>query len=108
MRIVHFAVAALLSVGSAAVAGEPVVAAPVYTPVASVEKSDVVKVHYRDHHRHWRHSWRHERRDWRHDPYAYERSYYYRPWRAERRWRERHYWRHHHRPHHYLQFRIDL
>ncbi|MEX2690957.1 hypothetical protein [Rhizobium mongolense] len=106
MRIARFAIAALLSLGSAVVAVEPVVAAPVYAPVASAEKSDVVKVHYRDHRRHGRHSWRYERRYWRHHPYAYERRHY-RPWRAERRWREHHYWRHHHRPD-YLYFRIDL
>ncbi|TCU23156.1 hypothetical protein EV130_108302 [Rhizobium azibense] len=105
MRIARFAIAALLSLGSLAVAVEPVVATPAYAPVASVDKSDVVKVHYRDHRRHWRHSWRHERRYGRHHPYAYER--HYRPWRAERRWRERQYWGHHHRPQH-LYFSIDL
>ncbi len=62
MRIAHFALAALLSLGSAVVAVEPVVAAPVYAAVASVEKSDVVQVRHREHRRDWRHSWRHERR----------------------------------------------
>ena len=92
MKIAHFAVAALLSFGSAAVAVEPVVAAPMHAPATSVGKSDVVQVRHREYRRDGRYSWRHGRRDWRDERWGYER-HPWRPWYAERGWRERHYWR---------------
>jgi NAD(P)H-dependent flavin oxidoreductase YrpB (nitropropane dioxygenase family) len=96
MKIVHLAIAAVLSIGSAFVAVEPAAAMPrSQAPVAAVEKSDVVQVRHRDrryyrHHRpHYRDSWRYERR-------------HHRDWRAERRWREHRDWRYrdrYYRPH---------
>ena len=104
MKIAHFAIAAVLSIGSAFVAAEPVSAMPrSQAPVAAVEKSDLVQVrhrHYRNNHRYYyRHGWRYNR-------------HHYRDWRAERRWREHRYWRYHdryYRPHRNgVYFRLNL
>ena len=106
MKIVHLAVAAVLSIGSAFVAVEPVAAMPrSATPVAAVEKSDVVQVRHRDR-RYYRHHRPYYRESWRYNRHNY------RDWRAERRWREERYWRYHHRhyrPHRSgVYFRLNL
>lgn len=54
MKIAHFAIAAVLSLGSAFIAAEPASAMPrSAAPVAAGEMSDVVQVG----HRHYRHQW---------------------------------------------------
>ena len=92
MKIAHFAIAAVLTLGSAFAAAEPTAAMPrSAAPVVAAEKSDVVQVrhrHYRHHRHHYRHGWRHHRS--------------HRDWRAERRWREHRHWRYrdrYYRPH---------
>lgn len=102
MKIAHFAIAAVLSLGSTFASAEPAAAMPrSAAPVAAVERSDVVQVR----HRHYRHYRYYDRYGWRphryyRDPYYGDR--YYRDWRAERRWREDRYWRYddrYYRPH---------
>lgn len=84
MKIAHFALAAILSLGAAVVSAEPASAmVRSAAPVLAAENGNVVQVRHR-HYRHYRH---YDRHGWRH----------HRHWRAERRWRDNRYWRHHDR-----------
>jgi hypothetical protein len=87
MKIAHFAVAAVLSSGSAFVAAGPAAAMPrSAAPAASAEKSAIVQVR----HRHYRHYRDYDRYGWHHRRYYRD---YYRDWRAERHWRDDRGWR---------------